>query len=71
MYRRKVAREAAAKALVDLKKRGMQVHELTPQEVAKLRERPAIDKLTVQVGEPLGQGNHGGGEGGSDGPGRG
>ncbi|NML15789.1 TRAP transporter substrate-binding protein [Azohydromonas caseinilytica] len=54
-YQRKVARDEAAKALEDLKKRGMQVHELPPAEVAKLRERakPAIDKLTAQVGEPL------------------
>jgi tripartite ATP-independent transporter DctP family solute receptor len=55
LYQRKVAREEAAKALEDLKRRGMQVHELPPAEVAKLRERakPAMDKLTAQVGEPL------------------
>lgn len=55
LYQRKVAREEAAKALEDLRKRGMQVHELAPQEVAKLRERakPAMDKLTQQVGEAL------------------
>jgi TRAP-type C4-dicarboxylate transport system substrate-binding protein len=55
LYQRKVARDEAAKALDDLKKRGMQVHELAPAEVAKLRERakPAMDKLTAQVGEPL------------------
>lgn len=55
VYQRKVAREEAVKALDDLKKRGMQVYELTPQDVARLRERakPAMDKLTLQVGEPL------------------
>jgi tripartite ATP-independent transporter DctP family solute receptor len=55
VYQRKVARAEAAKALEDLKKRGMQVHELPAAEVAKLRERakPATDKLTAQVGEPL------------------
>ncbi len=55
LYQRKVAREEAAKALDDLKKRGMQVHELPAAEIAKLRERskPAMDKLTAQVGEPL------------------
>ncbi|WP_157269190.1 TRAP transporter substrate-binding protein [Azohydromonas aeria] len=54
-YQRKVARDEAAKALDDLKKRGMQVHELPAAEVAKLRERarPAADKLTAQVGEGL------------------
>ena len=54
-YQRKVAREEAAKALEELKKRGMQVHELPAAEVAKLRERakPAMDKLTAQVGEGL------------------
>jgi tripartite ATP-independent transporter DctP family solute receptor len=55
VYQRKVAREEAAKALDDLKKRGMQVHELPTAEIAKLRERakPATDKLTAQVGEGL------------------
>jgi TRAP-type C4-dicarboxylate transport system substrate-binding protein len=55
LYQRKVARDEAAKALDDLKKHGMQVHELPPAEIAKLRERakPAMDKLTAQVGEPL------------------
>lgn len=55
IFQRKVARDEAAKALNELKKNGMQVHELAPQEIAKLRERakPAMDKLTQQVGEPL------------------
>ncbi|MDD0837697.1 TRAP transporter substrate-binding protein [Curvibacter sp. HBC61] len=55
LYQRKVAREEATKALAELKKQGMQVHELTAQDIAKLRERakPATDKLTQQVGEPL------------------
>lgn len=55
LYQRKVAREEANKALAELKKQGMQVHELTAQDIAKLRERakPATDKLTQQVGEPL------------------
>ncbi len=55
IYQRKVARDEAAKALTELKKNGMQVYELSPQDIAKLRERakPAMDKLTQQVGEPL------------------
>ncbi|MDZ5461149.1 TRAP transporter substrate-binding protein [Azohydromonas lata] len=55
VYQRKVAREEAAKALEELKKRGMQVHELPATEIAKLRERakPAMDKLSAQVGEGL------------------
>jgi tripartite ATP-independent transporter DctP family solute receptor len=55
LYQRKVARDEATKALEELKKRGMQVHELPAAEVAKLRERakPAMDKLTAQVGEGL------------------
>ena len=55
LYQRKVAREEATKALAELKKHGMQVHELTSQDIAKLRERakPATDKLTQQVGESL------------------
>ncbi|WP_201449965.1 TRAP transporter substrate-binding protein [Hydrogenophaga sp. PBL-H3] len=55
LYQRKVAREEATKALDTLKKNGMQVYEMPAQEIAKLRERakPAMDKLTAQVGEPL------------------
>ena len=55
MYQRKVARDEAAKALDELKKRGMVVHELPPDEIAKLRERakPVIDKYTKEIGEPL------------------
>jgi TRAP-type C4-dicarboxylate transport system substrate-binding protein len=54
-FQRKVARDEAAKALDDLKKRGMTVHELPAGEVAKLRERaqPVIAKFTKEIGEPL------------------
>jgi tripartite ATP-independent transporter DctP family solute receptor len=52
VFQRKVAREEAAKVLVELKKVGMVVHELPPEEVAKLRERakPVIDKYTKELG---------------------
>lgn len=55
IYQRKVAREEAAKALAELKKRGMTVYELAPEEVAKMRERakPVIAKYTQELGEPL------------------
>ena len=55
VYQRKVARAEATKVLADLKKRGMTVHELPPEEINKLRERakPVIDKYTKEIGEPL------------------
>ena len=55
VYQRKVARDEAAKVLDELKKRGMVVHELSPEEIGKLRERakPVIDKYTKEIGEPL------------------
>ena len=55
VFQRKVARDEAAKALDELKKRGMTVHELPAEEVAKLRERaaPVVAKFTAQIGEPL------------------
>ena len=55
VYQRKVARDEAAKVLAELKKRGMVVHELSPEEIGKLRERakPVIDKYTKEIGEPL------------------
>ena len=54
-FQRKFARDEAAKVLDELKKRGMTVHELAPEEVAKLRERakPVIAKYTKDIGEPL------------------
>ncbi len=54
-YQRKVARDEGTKVLAELRKRGMQVHELAPEEVAKMRERakPVIAKFTKDIGEPL------------------
>lgn len=45
-YQRQVSRDAAASTLDQLKKAGMQISELPPAELAKLRERmkPVIDK---------------------------
>ena len=52
-YQRQVAREAAGTALDALKKAGMQVTELPPAEVDKLRDkmRPVIAKYAVSVGQ--------------------
>lgn len=55
VYQRKVAREQAASTVEALRKRGMQVTELAPEEVAKLRERaqPVIEKYRKDIGEEL------------------
>ena len=52
-YQRQVSREQAAAQLDQLKKAGMQVTELPPAELTKLRERmkPVIDKYAATVGE--------------------
>ena len=55
VFQRKVARDEAAKSLEELKKRGMTVHQLSADDVAKLRERaqPVIAKFSKEIGEPL------------------
>ena len=52
-YQREQSRSAAAGILENLKKNGMQVTELPPAEVAKLREKmkPVIAKHSASVGE--------------------
>lgn len=52
VYQRKIARDEAAKVLAELKKKGMTVIELPPEELAKMRERskPVIDKYTKELG---------------------
>jgi tripartite ATP-independent transporter DctP family solute receptor len=52
-FQRKVAREEATKVLDQLKKTGMIVHELPPEEIAKLREKakPVIEKYKKDLGE--------------------
>lgn len=55
VHQRKVAREQAATALADLKAKGMVVNEVSPQELARMREKaaPVIAKFSKEVGEPL------------------
>ena len=51
-YQRKVSREQDATALDEIKKTGMQVTELTPEETARLRDavKPIIEKFTAEIG---------------------
>ncbi len=48
-YERKLSRETAQKALGELKAKGMQVNEIAPAEIARMREmvRPVYDKFTA------------------------
>ena len=52
-YQRQVSRAAADTALADLKKAGMQVNDLAPAELQRIRDKikPVIDKQTANVGE--------------------
>jgi TRAP-type transport system periplasmic protein len=55
LYQRQVNRAAGAQALEQLKDEGMEVNELPPEEIAKLKEKaqPVIDKYTADVGPEL------------------
>ncbi len=48
-YERKLSRETAQKALAELKAKGMQVNEIAPAEISRMREmvRPVYDKFTA------------------------
>ena len=54
-YQRKVAREMSEKSRQNLIKNGMQVNDIAPAEIARMRDKvkPVVDKYTAQVGEPL------------------
>jgi tripartite ATP-independent transporter DctP family solute receptor len=54
-YQREASRELSAKALDQLRQEGVEVVELPPEEIAKMRERvqPVIDKYTKEVGADL------------------
>ena len=48
--------DEAAKVLTEIKRKGMTVFELPPEEIAKLRERskPVIEKYTTELGPIVG-----------------
>jgi len=54
-YQRQVSRQRSTEALETLKKSGMQVTELTPAELQRVREKikPVVAKYSAQAGEPL------------------
>ena len=54
-YQRQTSRDREASAIEALKKGGMQVNELAPAEIARLRDkvRPVIEKHSASVGAPL------------------
>ncbi|MEI2297175.1 TRAP transporter substrate-binding protein [Ensifer sp. MJa1] len=51
-FQRKVSREADAAALDEIRKTGMEVSELSPEETQKLREavKPVIEKFSAEIG---------------------
>ena len=54
-YQRKLNREEEAKIVVELEARGMQINELDPDQMAKMKQmlEPVVAKYTKQVGEDL------------------
>lgn len=54
-YQRRVARALSDQSKQNLIKAGMQINDLSPQELARMRDKikPVIDKYSAQVGEPL------------------
>jgi tripartite ATP-independent transporter DctP family solute receptor len=54
-YQRKVAREMDEKSRQNLVKNGMQINDIAPEEIARMREKvkPVVDKYAAQVGEDL------------------
>jgi len=51
-YQRKVSREADAAALEEIRKTGMEISELSPEETQKLRDavKPVIEKFSAEIG---------------------
>ncbi|MCK3777843.1 TRAP transporter substrate-binding protein [Ensifer sesbaniae] len=51
-YQRKVSREADATALEEIRKTGMEISELSPEETQKLRDavKPVIEKFSAEIG---------------------
>ena len=55
VFQRKTAREMSEKSRQSLIKAGMQINDVAPAEIARMREKvkPVVDKYAAQVGEPL------------------
>ena len=55
VYQRKVAREMSEQSRQVLQKNGMQINDVAPAELARMRDKikPVVDKYSAQVGEPL------------------
>ncbi|PDT82556.1 TRAP transporter substrate-binding protein [Sinorhizobium sp. BJ1] len=51
-FQRKVSREQDAKAIEEIKKTGMEISELSPEETQKLRDavKPVIEKFSAEIG---------------------
>ena len=52
-FERKDTREEAAKALADLKSKGMQVNELAPAEINRMREK--LTSVNANIAKSVGQ----------------
>jgi tripartite ATP-independent transporter DctP family solute receptor len=54
-YQRKVSRDMSEKSKAFLIKQGMQINDVSPQEIGRMRDKvkPVVDKYAAQVGEPL------------------
>jgi TRAP-type transport system periplasmic protein len=54
-YQRKVARDMSDKSRQFLVKSGMQINDIAPQEIDRMRDKvkPVVDKYSAQIGEPL------------------
>lgn len=54
-YQRKVARDMSDKSRQFLVKSGMQINDIAPQEIARMRDKvkPVVDKYSAQIGAPL------------------
>jgi tripartite ATP-independent transporter DctP family solute receptor len=54
-YERKVSREANDKSAESLKRKGMQINAVAPQEIARMRDKvkPVTDKFTKEGGEAM------------------
>ena len=54
-YLRKAARDPSEKSRDFLIKSGMQINDVPPEEIARMRERvkPAVSKYAAQIGEAL------------------